>query len=199
MLEIIDLVIRTHAIKIFLQWIPSHVNIPGNEAADKLAKEGANQEQTDSPVTQDTSKQIIKENIRSEWLKDWEDNNTGRSLYAFLRAPNQKDPINALGRREQVIIYRLRTQHIQLNAHLNRINPEHPPMCPLCGCQFETVPHFLFECQNLQDLRQLYLPPDPDLEKILYSSTPQLERTVTYYNMANRRRANAQMTAGSTK
>ena len=58
---------------------------------------------------------------------------------------------------------------------------------------------FLFECQNLKDLRQLYLPPEPDLGSTLYSSREQLESTTTYFILANRRRANAHMTAGSVK
>ena len=36
---------RRHAVT--LQWIPSHCNLPGNEAADSLAKEGTTKEQVD--------------------------------------------------------------------------------------------------------------------------------------------------------
>ena len=36
-----------------LQWIPSHCNVPGIEAADSLVKEGTTKEQVDSlPATQ---------------------------------------------------------------------------------------------------------------------------------------------------
>ena len=56
---------------------------------------------------------------------------TGRSIYDDLKEPNAKYPINTLGRREQVIIYPLRTQHVQLNSHLNRIKIDHPSRCPL--------------------------------------------------------------------
>ena len=195
----IDDIISTFSVQITLQWIPSHCDLPGNEAADRLAKKGTIKEQPDIPISQNTCKQIIKENIKTEWLNNWAKSNTGRSIYSHQKEPNPKDPINSLERREQVVIYRLRTQHIQLNAHLNRIKPDHSPVCPLCHFPYETVTHFLFECQELQDLRQLYLPPEPNLGNTLYSTLEQLEKTSQYYNMANRRRANAQVTAGSTK
>ena len=192
-------IITTFSVKITLQWIPSHCDLPGNEAADRLAKRGANKEQPNIPISQNTCKQIIKENLKTEWLNNWAQSKTGRSVYPHLKVPNPKDPINTLERREQVVIYRLRTQHIQLNAHLNRIKSDHSASCPLCHDPHETVTHFLFECQNLKDLRQLYLPPEPNLGNTLYSTQEQLEKTTKYFNMANRRRADAQVTAGSTK
>ena len=118
-------IISTFSVKITLQWIPSHCDLPGNEAADRLAKRGANKEQPNIPISQNTCKQIIKENLKTEWLNNWAQSKTGRSVYSHLKEPNPKDPINTLERREQVVIYRLRTQHIQLNAHLNRIRSDH--------------------------------------------------------------------------
>ena len=49
-------------IELTLQWIPSHCEIPGNERADTLAKKGAESEQTNTPVSLNTAKQIIKSN-----------------------------------------------------------------------------------------------------------------------------------------
>ena len=93
-----------------------------------------------------------------------------------------------------------------LNKHLltptcqkNRINPEHHPACKLCLHPFETVEHFLFQCQGLQHLRDFYLPTDPDPANTLYASTEQLKRTSTFFTMANGRRAQAQVAAGSEK
>ena len=39
------------SVNVTLQWIPSHCDIPGNESADRLAKEGASQEQPNLPVS----------------------------------------------------------------------------------------------------------------------------------------------------
>ena len=185
------------SVNVTLQWIPSHCDIPGNESADRLAKEGASQEQPNLPVSLNTCKQIIKSNTKIEWLNTWAQSNKGRAIFPYMTRPNTDDPINSLGRKEQVTIFRLRSQHIQLNMHLNRIKPEHPPACELCPHPYETVKHFLFECPTLEDIRKTYLPPSPDLENTLYTNVGQLRNTCKYFNMANSRRANAQMTAGS--
>ena len=185
------------SVNVTLQWIPSHCDIPGNESADRLAKEGASQEQPNLPVSLNTCKQIIKSNTKIEWLNTWAQSDKGRALFQYMTCPNNHDPINSLGRREQVIIFRLRSQHVQLNMHLNRIMPEHPPACELCPHPYETVKHFLFECPTLADIRKIYLPSSPDPENTLYANEKQLRNTCTYFIMANSRRVNAQMTAGS--
>ena len=100
---------------------------------------------------------------------------------SYMTRPNSDDPINSLRRQGQVIVFRLRSHHIFLNAHLNRIKPEHPPQCTLCNHPSETVKHFLFDCPPLQDLRKIYLPPNPDLDNTLYSNSTQLRQTCNYY------------------
>ena len=108
-------------VEVTLQWIPSHCEIPGNERADALAKKGAQSEQPNIPVSLATAKQIIKANNKIERLNNWAFCGKGRSMFAHMPTPNKKDPNNTLKREDQVTIFRLRTQHIPLNAHLNRI------------------------------------------------------------------------------
>ena len=114
-----------------------------------------------------------------------------------MTAPTNTDSIDNLGRREQCIIFRLRSQHIALNMHLNKLDPTQEPVCPLCPCAYETVEHFLFECPALHQLRTTYLPDDPDIGNTLYSDIQQLQNTARYYVMANRQRNNFQVQAGS--
>ena len=72
----------------------------------------------------------------------------------------------------------------------------HEPLCPLCDHAYETVEHFFFECPELHDLRETFLPPKPDIENTLFGNVEQLGMTSEYYIMANRRRANAHNQAG---
>ena len=180
-------------IVLVLQWIPSHCDIPGNERADTLAKKGASQLQPEKPVSQATAKQIIKSNSKTEWHKSWAQSDKGRVMFQYVPKPNRNDPINFLKRKEQVAIFRLRTNHIQLNAHLSRITANHPPACTLCGYIEETVQHFLFDCPTLQDLRKEFLPLNPDRENTLYFSRQQLIQTYGYYQKANQRRTQVQV------
>ena len=182
----------TFGINITMQWIPGHTNIPGNERADSLAKRGSQEEQPNTASTLHTAKQIIRANAKEEWMNRWAMGTTGRTVFKYMNSPKPKDNINKLTRKDQTIIFRLRTNHVPLNMHLNRIQPQHPPMCLLCMYPYETVHHHLFECPPLGDLRTL-LPPNPDPWNTLYGTKQQMEATSSFFRMAKSRRARAQM------
>ena len=56
---------KRHAVT--LQWIPLHCNLPGNEAADSLAKEGTTKEQVDRSTSYPEVKTILKAKQHSKW------------------------------------------------------------------------------------------------------------------------------------
>ena len=89
-------------IELTLQWITSHCEIPGNEWAGTLAKKGAESEQTNTSVSLNTAKQMIKSNNKIERLNNWALCDKGRSMFAYMPKPNKKDPINSLKREDQV-------------------------------------------------------------------------------------------------
>ena len=184
----INTMTRNYGIRVILQWIPGHIGLAGNEQADRFAKKGAHSIQPERPVPYQTTKNIIKQAFREEWMNEWAKGDTGRKVYDHMNTIKPKDNLKLLNRSDQTTIFRLRTQHITLNQHLNRINPEIPPLCPLCDHHQESVEHFLFLCPNLTDLRQQLLPPIPSLENTLYSDKDQLLNTSKFYNMAMSRR-----------
>jgi len=114
-----------------------------------------------------------------------------RKVFKFMPKPNKKDPVNQLERKDQVIIFRLRSEHIQLNQHLNMIRVRNNANCPLCPCTEESVAHHLYDCPALGDLRAEYLPLNPDPQNTLYGEGEQLKLTCKYHVMANGRRAQA--------
>ena len=173
-----------------MQWVPGHAGIQGNEKAYKLAKTGAKKCQPQKNVTFRTAKQIIRSNLKIEWLNKWAQGTTGRSLYKYLSAPQRNDSTKDLKRKEQTTIFRLRTGHIGLNYHINtKIDPQIPPHCNLCNHPYETTEHFLYQCPALDDIRGSLLPSNPNPENCLYASILQLKKTSEYHFMAMSRRA----------
>ena len=71
----------------------------------------------------------------------WAYGNTGRDAFQEMNKPNEKDSINTLIRADQSLIFKLRTGHVKLNAHLNRINSMHPPNCRNCNHPYENTKH----------------------------------------------------------
>ena len=185
--------ISTHSKRVVLQWIPAHTGVPGNERADALAKRGASLPQPENPVTYRTCCQMIKSNMKEDWLDTWAKGDTGRPMFNHMTKPLLTDPINKLRRGDQSLIFQLRTQHVPLNQHLNRIGVKPSAACPLCDYPTETVDHLLFYCRKLTDLRGCFLPKLPGRSNCLYAGAYQLEQTCSFYRMAQCRRGNTQM------
>ena len=131
---------------------------------------------------------MIKSNIKEDWLNKWATGTTGRPVYRHMAKPQIKDPINELKRKDQSLIFQLRTTHIPLNQHLNRIGVVLSAACPLCGYHTESVEHHLFYCRKLTDLRGCFLPKMPDISNCLYSTKKQLLQTCNYFRIASGRR-----------
>ena len=183
--------IETYGVEVTMQWIPGHSNIPGNDIADTLAKTGSRQEQPHTQTTYETVKQIIRSNFKEDWLNEWAMGTTGRVLFKHMTTPNTNDNFDKLTRKDQATIFRLRTQHIPLNSHLNRIGATVEKACPLCNHPEETVEHHLFYCTKLKDLRERFLPSQPDTQKTLFGTVSQLKNTCHFHYMSLSRRERA--------
>ena len=120
--------------------------------------------------------------MKDVWLKRWNEGKTGRVMHTHMEKPMPKDCINLLNRQDQCTIFQLRTGHTKLNFHLNRFNPQHPPMCRNCSHPYETVSHVLFECQATKELRRKLLPANPNISNTLYGPTDQLVSTSKLVN-----------------
>ena len=152
--------------------------------ADKLAKRGAAAPQFSPKISLQTCKQILRNNYRQEWLQQWASSKTGRSLYEYQQKPNPMDPLRQLERANQSLTFQLRTGHVPVNKHLNRINPLHEPNCRHCNAQEETVEHLLLQCPKLIDIQQELLPPLPTIHNTLYTTAPQLRKTCAFARRA---------------
>ena len=130
-----------------LQWVPAHVGLTGNEKVDRLAKIGS---QTQNPVTYREPKTLL----HSRYIGDWKKRNGGYQAHL--------DPIWRLERAQQTTIFRLRTGHCGLSAHLKRIGISDTSLCE-CRQADQTPDHVLQTCPKYTERRQLTWPQGADL------------------------------------
>ena len=176
--------IAAHAVHVTLQWIPGHRNISGNEKADKLAKIGATKPQKKNPCTQNTIKQILKNNEKEDWLNRWACGSTGCVMFKEMAQPRPQDAINQLDRQDQSLIFQFRTQHTRTNQHLNRINPLHQSHCATVTTQLKPQSTFYCTVPNLQLKRKELLPTNPTIHSTFYGQLDQLKKTSTFIRLA---------------
>ena len=133
-------------ININIQWIPSHKGIPGNEAADTIARSAH-----DTAIMVQNPRPVQEELItyqKSVWDKWRTDRRTVLSLSKLgpLREDNSLSSLKTSlrSRKLTTAILRLRIGHCSLRAHLYRLRLSDSPYCN-CGAE-ETIEHVLFYC-----------------------------------------------------
>ena len=153
--------------KTTIQWIPPHCNIPGNEEADRLAKEGGKQQQESNQITYNEAKTLIKEKQQKRWLQQ-------HPNY------NPTDSYCQLSREDQVILMRLRTGHCRLRHHMfTKFRLGTTSVCP-CSTADMTVEHLLQHCPTHQNLRTETWPTQTPMQKKIFGPLEDLRRTAAY-------------------
>ena len=128
---------------IHLCWIPSHIGIRGNEAADMAAKESLNQDITASQVPYTDLKSHINHFISSKWQERWSSCRDNK-LFQIKPTLGEWPPGFRRSRKEEVVLSRLIIGHTYF-SHSYILRREDPPECTACQ-EIYSVRHVLLDC-----------------------------------------------------
>ena len=149
--------LRSKGTKVELHWVPGHKDIPGNEAADLLAKHAAGEINEEIPWEVPTVPHLmllrtaVKRKLRGvfkrKWSVDWLNAKHGQTLFELRKTPHKKnvDIYTDVPKVTASTIIRARTGAIGLKGYLGSIRLADTKDCE-CGRGKETVKHLVLNC-----------------------------------------------------
>jgi ribonuclease HI len=149
--------VQAAGITLRLQWMTGHCDNPGNDAADRLAKDAACSGKTHPFRPLLTRERAhIRSNILAQWEQEWKSSAKGahlRSIDKTLPATYTRRLYGNLPRIRAYLLTQLRTGHNWLSTYAKTFGFRDDDQCE-CGAQ-ETVVHVLVDCPRLRDSRRV--------------------------------------------
>lgn len=130
-------------------WIPSHLDIEGNEIADRLAKESLTITQINSTNYLELSEVylMIDSHVINKWQTEYTNDQRGQFYKALYPTVNTNIKYLDYNRKKEVQLTRLRLGHVNLNNRLYNLKIHPTGLCDMCNVQ-ETASHLLLHCQK---------------------------------------------------
>jgi ribonuclease HI len=152
---------KFHNLGVTIRWIPSHLDIEGNEEADRQAKRAAKGDANSPrnrlprefrdklPDSRSAIQQAINKAIKSDTAHHLHKAPQWRKLRHIdptMPLKCYRTMADSLPRKQASLLIQLRTGHAPLNKHLFNTKSADSPICPACEDAHETVHHFLLSC-----------------------------------------------------
>ena len=138
--------------KVVFMWVPSHIGLAGNSAADIAAKAALLLPVSNLPVPHSDYFYPIRSLSLKHWQYSW-NSETLNKLHAIEPKVNVFN-LYRLPRRDEIIIHRLRIGHSFL-THGHLLRGDTPPGCSVCGVDL-TVEHILLHCASFASDRERF-------------------------------------------
>jgi ribonuclease HI len=157
-----------------IRWIPAHVGVAGNEAADEAAKEAAARGEVElssagpeQPIIRlaAAAKRAVRQRIQQRWKKQWEMEKGAKPTRRLIKAPHKKNLglYKALLKPHTSIIIQMRTMRIGLRHFLFKIKASETDRCS-CGEGSQTPKHVLLQCSLHAEARRQMISKLHDVE-----------------------------------
>lgn len=145
---------------VVIQWIPSHVGIRGNEAADSLAKAATENSQTIfEALTLGDTISLVKNEIWIKWTDKYRkmSETTGKIHFEFMKNPGKKIWCKnlKLSAAEIISLNRIRSNHCMTKDRKHKWGWETNPNCEVCF-EEENLTHILYRCSKWDTIREKY-------------------------------------------
>ena len=133
-----------------LQWVPGHSFLPGNDAADELARRSA----LLAPSAIPCSLFPFTSRIHSCLISDWR--RTVSLKYFDTQVPSISTEELVLPRHARYVLSRLRCNghSLLLGSYLSRIGRIENSSCSACGHSFQDTSHLILHCPATDSLRR---------------------------------------------